>query len=124
MPDLKTVAHPAAVDLDRRLVPHGAELVLVVAEQLQSEVVVPGVVVVPGHRVEAGVGEVLVSLLAQQPKEGHLDRAHRVVGDLKTSFEPNLKIRSGCSRCCCEVLPDMIEYSSNPESIGNKDQSQ
>ncbi len=51
--------YPASVHVDGRLVPHGAELVLVVAEELEGEVVVPGVVVVPGDGVDAGVGEVL-----------------------------------------------------------------
>ena len=40
---------PASIDFYVGLVSHGAELVLVVAEQLEGEVVVPGVVVVPGH---------------------------------------------------------------------------
>lgn len=74
--------YPASVHLDVGLVPHGAELVVVVAEQLEREVVVPGVVVVPGHGVDAGVGEVLVSFFAQQTEERHLDWADRVVGDL------------------------------------------
>ncbi len=74
--------YPASVHFDVGLVPHGAELVVVVAEQLEREVVVPGVVVVPGHGVDAGVGEVLVSFLAQQTEERHLDWADRVVGDL------------------------------------------
>ena len=77
------MSYPASVHLDVGLVPHGAELVVVVAEQLEREVVVPGVVVVPGHRVDAGVSEVLVSFLAQQTEERHLNRSNRVVGDLR-----------------------------------------
>ena len=37
--------------------------------------------VIPGGRVDAGVGEVLVGLIAQEPQEGELDRAQRVVTD-------------------------------------------
>ncbi len=57
--------YPASVHVDGRLVPHGAELVLVVAEELEGEVVVPGVVIVPGDGVDAGVGEVLPEKVAK-----------------------------------------------------------
>ena len=49
-------------------------------------VVVPSVVVVPGHGVDAGVGEVLVRFLTQQPEEGHLNWTDGVVGDLEIKF--------------------------------------
>ena len=39
--------------------------------------------VVPGHRVDAGVGEVLPGRLAQEAEEAHLHWAHRVIADLK-----------------------------------------
>ena len=77
------VYYPATVHVHRRLVPHRAELVLVVAEQLEREVVVAGVVVVPRDRVDAGVRKVLVRLFAQQPQKSHLDGADRVVSDLE-----------------------------------------
>ncbi len=47
----------------------------------------PGGGVIPGGRVDAGVGEVLVSLVAQQPQEGELDRAQRVVTDPESATQ-------------------------------------
>ena len=52
----------------------GGELVLVVSLELDGVVVAPGGGVIPGGRIDAGVGEVLVGLVAQQPQEGELDR--------------------------------------------------
>jgi len=52
--------YPAPVHLHVGLVPHGAELVFVVSEQLEREIVVARVVVVPGHGVDARVREVLI----------------------------------------------------------------
>ena len=43
--------------------------------------------VIPGGRVDAGVGEVLVGLIAQQPQEGELDRAQRVVTDPESATQ-------------------------------------
>jgi len=63
----------ASVQQDVGLVVLSGELLLVVSLQLDGVVVVPGPGVKPGGRVDAGVGEVLVGLLAQQPQEGQLD---------------------------------------------------
>ena len=63
----------ASVQQDVWLVVLSGELLLVVSLQLDGVVVVPGPGVKPGGRVDAGVGEVLVGLLAQQPQEGQLD---------------------------------------------------
>ena len=41
----------------------------------------------PGGGVDAGVGEVLISFLAEQPQEGQLDWTQRVVADAEASPE-------------------------------------
>ena len=48
---------------------------------------VAGPGVVPGRRVDAGVGEVLVSFVAEQPQEGKLDRAQGVVADPESTSQ-------------------------------------
>ena len=74
-----------------RFVLRGGELVPVVPEELEGLAVVPLLVVVPGHGVDARVREDLVSLLTQEPEEPHLDWTHGVVADLDFTGSENKK---------------------------------
>lgn len=80
----------------RAAVEHGADvgvvivrhLLVVGAQEAHGLVVVVLVLVVPGHRLVAVVGDVLPAGGAQQPQEGHLDHADGValrvhVGELR-----------------------------------------
>ena len=79
---------PASVVQDARLVLGRGELVVVVADELDGLEVVPGPLVVPGNRVDAGVGEDLAGLLTEEAEKLELDWTHRVVSDLKIGERP------------------------------------
>lgn len=80
----------------RAAVEHGADvrvvivrhLLVVGAQEAHGLVVVVLLLVVPGHRLVAVVGDVLSASGAQQPQEGHLDHADGIalcihVGELR-----------------------------------------
>ena len=77
----------ASVQQDVGLVVQSREFLLVVSLQFDGIVVVPSPGVKPGGRVNAGVGEVLVGFLTQQPQEGELDRPKRIVADAEATSE-------------------------------------
>ena len=77
----------ASVQQDVGLVVQSREFLLVVSLQFDGVVVVPSPGVKPGGGVNAGVGEVLVGFLTQQPQEGELDRPKRIVADAEATSE-------------------------------------
>ena len=74
--------------------PHsfGAKFLLVVAQQFDGLVVVESSLVVPSCRVDARQREILIGLLAEEAEEGHLDDAHRFVGDFGRSSHVRVPI--------------------------------
>ena len=81
--------YPTTIHVNIRFVPERAELVIVVAQQPDGLDVVASHIVVPCHRVDAGVREILMSRFAEQSKECHLSGTHRIISDLfvKNSFK-------------------------------------
>jgi len=78
---------PAPVQQYVGLVVQGGELLLVVSLKLDGVVVIASSGVKPGGGVDAGVGEVLIGLLTEQPQEGQLDWTERIVADAESSPE-------------------------------------